>query len=94
MNICDNSLLRLEAFLNSADKAATRFHDAHVSAQAEGTLAKIEWAKEPAGETWMQRCARTIPNVSQRKIDDTIGGGSLRSPRTLARCPRLSTRSV
>jgi hypothetical protein len=74
MNICDNSLLRAEAFLNSADKAATRFHDSHISAQSEFTLAKLEWAKEPAGETWMVRCARIIPKVSQRKIDDVVAG--------------------
>ena len=74
MNICDNSLLRAEAFLNSADKAATRFHDVHISAQAEFTLAKLEWAKEPVGETWAQRCARVIPNVKQGKIDDTVAG--------------------
>jgi hypothetical protein len=74
MNICDHSLLRLEAFLNSADKSAIRFHDAHISAQAEGTLAKIEWAKEGGSETWMNRCARVIPGKSQRKIDDTIAG--------------------
>ena len=74
MNICDNSLLRAEAFLNSADKAATRFHDAHISAQSELTLAKLEWAKEPVGETWMQRCARIVPKLSQRKIDDVVAG--------------------
>jgi hypothetical protein len=74
MNICDNSLLRAEAFLNSADKAATRFHDAHISAQAELTVAKLEWAKEPVGETWMQRCHRVTPGVSQSKIDNTVAG--------------------
>jgi hypothetical protein len=75
MNICDNSLLRAEAFLNSADKAATRFHDAHISAQAEYHVAKLEWAREAvAGETWMQRCARIIPSRSQRKIDDVVAG--------------------
>jgi hypothetical protein len=74
MNICDNSLLRAEAFLNSADKAATRHHDAQISAQSEFTLAKLEWAKESVGETWMQRCARIIPKISQRKIDDVVAG--------------------
>lgn len=74
MNICDNSLLRAEAFLNSADKAATRFHDSHISAQAEFTVAKLEWAKEPVGETWANRCARVIPSVKQGKIDDTVAG--------------------
>jgi hypothetical protein len=47
MNTCDNSLLRAEAFLNSADKAAVRFHDSHISAQIEGTSAKLAWATEP-----------------------------------------------
>jgi hypothetical protein len=75
MNICDNSLLSGEAFLNSADKAAIRHHDAHISAQCSLTLAKLEWAREAVvGETWMQRCARIIPKVSQRKIDDVVVG--------------------
>src|SRR5258708_1179867 len=74
MNICDNSLLRAEALLNSADKAAIRFHDAHISAQCEFISAKRAWADEPVGETWMQRCARIIPNVSQSKIDNTVRG--------------------
>lgn len=74
LNICDNSLLRAEAFLNSADKAATRFHDAHISAQAEFTVAKLEWAKGVPGETWANRCARVIPSVKQGKIDDTVAG--------------------
>jgi hypothetical protein len=74
MNICDNSLLSGDAFLNSADKAATRFHDAHISAQVEYHVAKLEWAKEPVGETWQQRCHRVTPLVSQRKIDDTVAG--------------------
>jgi hypothetical protein len=49
--------------------------DLRVTAKYSFTAAKTAWMELPqSDETWAQRCARVIPNTSQRTVDALIAG--------------------
>ena len=57
--------------------ADTRAADLRVTAKCSFTAAKTAWMELPqSDETWAQRCARVIPNTSQRTVDALISGKS------------------
>ena len=71
----DTDLRKGVAALDRARVADTRAADLRVTAKYSFIAAKTAWMELPqSDETWAQRCARVIPNTSQRTVDALIAG--------------------
>ena len=71
----DQNLRRGAACLEQARKAEVRVNDLKLSAQYAFKAAKVAWMEQPdRAETWSERCARVIPQASQRTVDALISG--------------------
>ena len=71
----DQNLRHGAACLEQARKAEVRVNDLKLSAQYAFKAAKVAWMEQPdRAETWSERCARVIPQASQRTVDALISG--------------------